>query len=503
MKKIIFATDPHGNIHAYERVFELAEKENLDVILGGDLTPKLVAIKLQDYEEEVTEDGEEILEEDRELKDGEVLPTELLRKEGSNKTYTSSLQRIQKLNEIGGPKKLAEELRKKGRIIYEASTRFYNFWDMLKENEAIDKLGNFFRDNRGAQRHSQPLEMSTEETSFDCVIDLIKEIEEGYNKENYKNKWNSLLSENKKQFGSHPFSRLRLSNVLPTYVKFRGKIEELQRQYEDLVKKLDSPDQEVNDYYRSALEEALLDVKLATSMIEIHGPQIFEQLSKIGVLEKLLEDAEKPEVFIEGQKRFVGEYLRKRLARLKHKHPDINVYTILGNDDRTEVEEEIRNLHNDGLITYLNNNSVELENGLFIFGYPFVRSSKGKYYEGWEKEEVEIAKDLERITSQRNPQKGIFVMHTPPFNTFLDLAYGNEHVGSTAVKDFIEKNHPYLTLHGHVHEAPKTSKGKFGQVIGGTLALNPGSINNYDGKSNFRAVVFDSTDLKSVKYVTR
>jgi Icc-related predicted phosphoesterase len=42
-------------------------------------------------------------------------------------------------------------------------------------------------------------------------------------------------------------------------------------------------------------------------------------------------------------------------------------------------------------------------------------------------------------------------------------------VGSTAVRKFIEKVQPLLTLHGHIHEAP-------GHVrIGRTLAINAGS----------------------------
>jgi len=41
--------------------------------------------------------------------------------------------------------------------------------------------------------------------------------------------------------------------------------------------------------------------------------------------------------------------------------------------------------------------------------------------------------------------------------------------GSTAVKAFIEKVQPMLSLHGHIHEAP-------GHVrIGRTLAINSGS----------------------------
>ncbi len=48
MTKYIFGTDPHGNRLGYERLFSIASQEQLDIILGGDLTPKLVAVKIDD-----------------------------------------------------------------------------------------------------------------------------------------------------------------------------------------------------------------------------------------------------------------------------------------------------------------------------------------------------------------------------------------------------------------------------------------------------------------------
>jgi Icc-related predicted phosphoesterase len=42
-------------------------------------------------------------------------------------------------------------------------------------------------------------------------------------------------------------------------------------------------------------------------------------------------------------------------------------------------------------------------------------------------------------------------------------------VGSTAVREAIERHQPILSLHGHVHEARGFAR------IGRTLAINPGS----------------------------
>jgi Icc-related predicted phosphoesterase len=47
----------------------------------------------------------------------------------------------------------------------------------------------------------------------------------------------------------------------------------------------------------------------------------------------------------------------------------------------------------------------------------------------------------------------ILVAHQPPFGTPSDQIYSGEHVGSTAVRSFIEAYQPMLCLTGHIHEA--------------------------------------------------
>jgi Icc-related predicted phosphoesterase len=78
----------------------------------------------------------------------------------------------------------------------------------------------------------------------------------------------------------------------------------------------------------------------------------------------------------------------------------------------------------------------------------------------------------------------VAVIHAPPIDTALDEApeLGADlslkrgpgglrmtHVGSSAVRAWIERRQPLCGLHGHVHE----SKGC--EPIGRTLCLNPGS----------------------------
>jgi uncharacterized protein len=64
----------------------------------------------------------------------------------------------------------------------------------------------------------------------------------------------------------------------------------------------------------------------------------------------------------------------------------------------------------------------------------------------------------------------ILVTHEPPFNTSADLAYTDEHVGSRAVREFIEQKQPLACFCGHIHEAAGLD------YIGNTLILNPGPL---------------------------
>lgn len=46
----------------------------------------------------------------------------------------------------------------------------------------------------------------------------------------------------------------------------------------------------------------------------------------------------------------------------------------------------------------------------------------------------------------------IFVPHAPPYGTKLDIIHLGIHVGSTAVREFIEDNAPDAVICGHIHE---------------------------------------------------
>lgn len=70
----------------------------------------------------------------------------------------------------------------------------------------------------------------------------------------------------------------------------------------------------------------------------------------------------------------------------------------------------------------------------------------------------------------RNWPKTVLVAHNPPKNTVCDVLPGGMHVGSVAVREFIEEAQPDICLCGHIHEARGIDR------IGRTVVVNPGSF---------------------------
>lgn len=134
-----------------------------------------------------------------------------------------------------------------------------------------------------------------------------------------------------------------------------------------------------------------------------------------------------------------------------------------GNLDEPEVDKYLTdinlNLHGRGKII----------NGVGIMGLggsnitPF--NTPGEY------SEEELARLLNiGYEPIKGAEKTILVSHAPPINTETDRISAGAHVGSVAVRDFIEKVQPDLCLTGHIHEA------RAEDTIGKTHILNPGMI---------------------------
>jgi len=95
-------------------------------------------------------------------------------------------------------------------------------------------------------------------------------------------------------------------------------------------------------------------------------------------------------------------------------------------------------------------------------------------FRGRERQES-LAADLEAIGRDLTPEQAplLCVFHSPPYGTALDQIARGVHVGSRETRRFLERFHPLLGLHGHIHESPNVS-GRFAERIGETVCVNAG-----------------------------
>jgi hypothetical protein len=117
--------------------------------------------------------------------------------------------------------------------------------------------------------------------------------------------------------------------------------------------------------------------------------------------------------------------------------------------------------------------------------------------------EDELAAKIEAIATQiPDMGRAIFNFHAPPYGTGLDEAPALDEnlrpmhggavmkaVGSTAVRDSINKHQPLLSVHGHIHESRGIKR------MGRTMAINPGSVY---GDGVLQGALID-LDLKKAK----
>lgn len=150
-----------------------------------------------------------------------------------------------------------------------------------------------------------------------------------------------------------------------------------------------------------------------------------------------------------------------------------------GNDDEPEVKQI---LAQGDWITDAEDQLVELD-GYQVISFGWATTTP--WHSPREVTEAELAERLGGLAAKLDPdQPAIFNFHDPPARSGLDMAYkmtgdlkvemaGGQAmlapVGSTAVRDLIERIQPVLSLHGHIHESRASRK------IGRTLAVNPGS----------------------------
>ena len=210
-----------------------------------------------------------------------------------------------------------------------------------------------------------------------------------------------------------------------------------------------------------------------------------------------------------GQADFAHDYLVPAFTRTRDvlgvRYPDI--FLILGNDDPRREEGSFVSAAADGLWHYIHACKCLLGD-FAIYGLAYVPPTPF-LLKDWEHYDVSryvppgsvspeegirtvpvdeseikwatIQKDITSLVGEDPLDRAVFLFHTPPCDTPLDrtaldgMTYEHVpldvHVGSIAVKRFIEERQPLLTLHGHVHEATRLT-GEWKMRIGRTVCIN-------------------------------
>jgi len=201
----------------------------------------------------------------------------------------------------------------------------------------------------------------------------------------------------------------------------------------------------------------------------------------------------------------LGASFEKLNNRLGNDYP--RIFIILGNDDPRSMEKEFIYWETRGIWEYISNRRVQFDH-FFVYGYGYVPPTPF-LLKDWERYDVSrfvdpgcispedglhsipetqnvirfstIQTDLERLSGEDNQSNAIYLLHSPPYHTPLDQAELEGkmvedapldiHVGSIAVKRFVETHQPLISLHGHVHESARLS-GTWRVLIGRTYSFS-------------------------------
>ena len=228
---------------------------------------------------------------------------------------------------------------------------------------------------------------------------------------------------------------------------------------------------------------------------------------------------------------FFGGFLHPRLAELRARLGEAypRVLVILGNDDPAIEVRELEKLAADGLLEHVHMRRAELA-GFDVYGYACVPPTPF-LLKDWERWDVSryldpgcvspeeghrsvpadpssvrygtIARDLAALAGTAGLDRAVMLFHAPPHETNLDRAALDgrmvdhvpldPHVGSIAIRRFIEERQPLVTLHGHVHESARLT-GSWRDRIGRTHLFSAA----HDGPE-LALVRFDLEDPASAK----
>ena len=244
--------------------------------------------------------------------------------------------------------------------------------------------------------------------------------------------------------------------------------------------------------------------ELRSLIREVRKRGLYVHIDKEEAIEEIKSSPVKAEkLLMEHMIEVVKEWLR--LAEERLKGLGIKCYISPGNDDVYEIDEVLNSSE------YV----INPEEKIVMIDDEHEMLSVGKAnITPWkcprDVTEEELGKTIERLVSElEDPKRAIFNFHVPPFNTYLDVApeldenlrqvvragqISMVNVGSTAVREAIQKYQPLLGLHGHIHESKGVEK------LGNTLCINPGS-EYFDGVLNGVIVIIDRDRVKDYMFI--
>ena len=222
---------------------------------------------------------------------------------------------------------------------------------------------------------------------------------------------------------------------------------------------------------------------------------------------------ERQRVFLEG---FLVEFAR----RLREASPDVELLLLMGNDDWS-ANHDVLEQYDGELWRLLHARRVTVD-GVDVAGLSWVPITPFaiKDWERWEdggdesparlhgwvssregvrewrfdpeRREPTIADGLATLCESADPSATVYVLHSPPRDTACDVISTKQHVGSRAIRAFVESRQPRLVLSGHIHESPRVS-GAWRDTVGRTPVVNPGQF----GGPKLAGVWFDPRQPES------
>ena len=212
-------------------------------------------------------------------------------------------------------------------------------------------------------------------------------------------------------------------------------------------------------------------------------------------------------VFLEG---FLVEFAR----RLREAAPDAELLLLMGNDDWAANHDVLDRF--DGTLWRSLHARALVVQDVWVAGLSWVPITPFsiKDWERWEDGEPEsparlhgwlsageamrefrfdpeqrsptIADSLRELAALSPPADTVYVLHSPPKDTACDVLATRQHVGSRAIRRFVDVEQPRLVLSGHIHESPRMS-GAWRDQVGRTPIVNPGQF----GSPKLAGVWFD------------